>query len=105
MIKESRSEADFEKEADLLALANAAYGQRENPVEPLDGHSETGFSRKMERKPNHFYKWGLRVQPRPVLVLLLSLLEIGDGDCTQVPLQPFVERNFVKLPEPSSEGR
>ena len=40
-------------------------------------------------------------QPSPVLVLL-PLLEIGGA---QVPLHAFVERNSVKLPENSSEGR
>lgn len=46
----------------------------------------------------------MRAQPSPVLVLLLSALEIGHGDCAQGPLQLFLERNSLKLPEPSSEG-
>lgn len=44
-------------------------------------------------------------QDQPSLVLpLLSLLEIGGGDCEQVPFQPFVERNSVQLLETSNEG-
>lgn len=34
---------DFKKEEDSLALASAAYGQRKNPREPLEGSSETSF--------------------------------------------------------------
>lgn len=46
MNKESGSKADFKKEEDSLALANAACGQRKNPSKPLDGHSEIGFRGK-----------------------------------------------------------
>lgn len=46
MNKETGSKADFKKEEASSALANAARGQRKNPSEPLDGHSEIDFGRK-----------------------------------------------------------
>lgn len=56
--KESRSEADFKKEENLLALANAASEQRKNLGEPLECCSETGFSRKWRQNQITFIHRG-----------------------------------------------
>lgn len=53
--EKSRRKADLKKEENLSALANAAFEQRKNPGEPLDGFSEIGFSRKWRKNHITFF--------------------------------------------------